>query len=83
MPRGCSWLERFEKNYENKMGFVGGNGNIEHPDYYTVYGNLTQSLKEIEEAKAIKKAKDEFDKKSELATAPTSEVQIVVDSEEI
>jgi len=40
-------LEIYESNFKNEMGFVGGNGTIEDPMFYRVYGNLTQDIQEI------------------------------------
>ena len=65
------------------MGFTGGDGTPEHPDYFRSYGNLTQNVIEIKEAELRQKELEDFLAKAELATASTSDEVIVVTSEEI
>ena len=65
------------------MGFIGGNGTIESPEYFKVYGNLTQDIQEIAAAAQIAADRADFDAKAELATAAVSDEVIVIDHDEI
>jgi hypothetical protein len=65
------------------MGFIGGNGTIESPEYFKAYGNLTQDIQEIAAAAVIAKNRDDFLAKAELATAAVSDKVKVIDHDEI